>query len=62
MTPDTSREETLDEVERKARKYEIESGCCAEGGLRALRDATISHREFHAGIGSVTIGPFTSKQ
>jgi hypothetical protein len=62
MTPDTSREETLDEVERKAGEYKIESGCCAQGCLRALCYSTTSQYEFHAGIGSVTLGPCTSKQ
>ncbi|NLE94577.1 MAG: C_GCAxxG_C_C family protein [Dehalococcoidia bacterium] len=38
MTPEESREKILDEVERKAGQYEIESGCCAQGCLRALQE------------------------
>ncbi len=32
------REQILDEVERKAAEYEIESGCCSQGCLRALQE------------------------
>jgi hypothetical protein len=32
------REAVLDEVEKKAGEYEIESGCCAQGCLRALQE------------------------
>ncbi|HHE42098.1 MAG TPA: C_GCAxxG_C_C family protein [Dehalococcoidia bacterium] len=38
MSPEKSREEILDEVERKAGEYEIQSGCCAQGCLRALQE------------------------
>jgi len=32
------REAILDEVEKKAGEFEIESGCCAQGCLRALQE------------------------
>ncbi len=32
------REQILDDIERKAAEYEIESGCCAQGCLRALQE------------------------
>lgn len=38
MSPEETREHILDEVERKAGEYEIESGCCAQGCLRALQE------------------------
>jgi C_GCAxxG_C_C family probable redox protein len=38
MSPEMTREEILDEVERKAGEYEIQSGCCAQGCLRALQE------------------------
>jgi len=38
MPSERTREEILDEVERKAGEYEIESGCCAQGCLRALQE------------------------
>ena len=38
MSVDESKAQILDEVERKAAEYEIESGCCAQGCLRALQE------------------------
>ncbi len=38
MPSEKTREEILDEVERNAGEYEIESGCCAQGCLRALQE------------------------
>ncbi|MBN1152182.1 MAG: C_GCAxxG_C_C family protein [Dehalococcoidia bacterium] len=38
MTSEKSREAILDEVELKAAEFEIESGCCAQGCLRALQE------------------------
>ncbi len=38
MSDSESRERILDEVERKAGEYEIESGCCSQGCLRALQE------------------------
>jgi len=38
MSADEAREKILDEVEKKAGQFEIESGCCAQGCLRALQE------------------------
>jgi len=38
MSAEQTREQILDEVERKAGEYEIESGCCSQGCLRALQE------------------------
>jgi len=38
MCPDKTREVILDEVERNAGEFEIQSGCCSQGCLRALQE------------------------